>query len=122
MNLIQTDFLRYRLRYITSVASQHHSLRNTSPLQSLDRIFHTILDAICNDDRAQESAIFCHIYNCTYRIALRIRNSFLIHQLAIACQYHFPIDLNLHAMTGDFLGITYSALIQFLSPCIPDRP
>ena len=85
MNLIQTDFLRYCLRYITSVASQHHSLRNTSPLQSLDRIFHTILDAICNDDRAQESAIFCHIYNCTYRIALRIRNSFLIHQLAIAC-------------------------------------
>ena len=57
MNLIQTDFLRYCLRYITSVASQHHSLRNTSPLQSLDRIFHTILDAICNDDRAQESAI-----------------------------------------------------------------
>ena len=37
-------------------------------------------------------------------------------------QYHFPIDLNLHAITGDFLGIPYSALIQFLSPGIPDRP
>ena len=80
-------------------------------------------EQVCDDWFSyKELSFLCHIHNRTNRSTLCIRNSFLIHQLSITGKHCLPVNLNLHAMTRNFLSITHSALIQFLTPGIPDRP
>ena len=122
MNLIQSNLLCHSLSHIPLIAGQHHGLRNTGTLQASDRVLYAILNTICNYNRSKELSFLFHIHNRTNRSTLCIRNSFLIHQLSITGKHCLPVNLNLHAMTRNFLSITHSALIQFLTPGIPDRP
>ena len=73
------------------------------------------LDNIRDQDMSCISAIYSHVYHCSYVVAFLIGNTKSVHQLCISRSYQNAVHLCHNTISADFLYICDTFLVNFLT-------